>query len=604
MLQLLTLLFIIIFFVPSRAKGYVALISIAIGAIVAVSGAACSVLGVWVPYLPSFDVLSSLFVLIISIVGIAVATFAVGYIDGEQRRKSSISLSLHFASMVVLFYALLGVAGATQRYDFLLWWELMTIASFVLVIFDSSRKEVMHSAISYLVLMHVGFFFLLGGFTMLDGELLFGYGAMPIAVWLLFLIGFGLKAALFPLHSWLPGTYSAAHPHVAAMMSGGTTSVALYGIVRATLAADDMLSVGGILFALGIITAIYGAAMAVRDSDLKRLLGFSTIENVGVVLLALGLGVVGKATANDVLAYCGFAGALLHIMGHASYKTMLFLSAGSVFSAARTTDMNKLGGLFKRMPLTGWFFGAGTMSISAMPGFVGFFSEFIIYIGLFVSIANGSAPLVGILGIVVMSLVSGVSVMTFAKAFGITMLGEPRSEQAAGATEVKKMMNSAFILPLISVLVGGIAYGWFIFGSSDALFGVNVADFNMLGMMWWVEIAVGVLVALCGGFYILRHYLQRDRVISRDSTWRCGYDTPTSQMQYTASSLSDQLSRTTQWSTKTAAKKSPTANIMARMMRRWSSRLALFQTGKTNHYILHALLFFVLILILSIIGAI
>ncbi|MEG1607422.1 MAG: proton-conducting transporter membrane subunit, partial [Mucinivorans sp.] len=604
------------------AKVWAACLLIWWGAGVSVGRVLSSLIGVVVVGLPIFTTLSSLFVILICIAAVSVGLFAVGYLREQHSTHSAMAISLHGVALVVLFYSMVVIVSAMERYEFLLWWELMTLSSFMLVMFNGHRKEVLHGAVGYFVMMHLSFFFLLIGFSSLPAGELFGSGTMPWWVWLMFLVGFGFKAGLVPLHTWLPTTYSAAPSHVSAIMSGAMSAMGFYGLFRVLMASGDALIFGVTLFVVGCITALFGVIKATMQSDLKRLLAYSSIENMGIAVLALGLGAIGVATGSEALMVCGYGGALIHIMGHSAYKTMLYLSVGAVIFRTKSSAINTLGGLMRRMPITGSIFGVGVLAICSVPPFVGFSSEFTVLSGLFNSIALASNIVVGVIGITVLSLVGGLSLMAFGKAYGLTMLGVSRSQSACKATEVSGVMLCSAVLPLMSVVFGAMAYPYLVLSNSFSLFGVipTVDTWGVVDNLWVVTLALCVVVVLCLGFIALRFYLQRSRAISSAPTWGCAFAKIDSSMQYTSESLSAELQQTMsykplevdssrnvfvhqegQWK---EHNKKLVVNFRVRWMRRWSSRLALFQTGRTNHYILHALLFLLLILIISMLGLI
>lgn len=625
------------FVVPgTRFKGIVAAIAIAVGAVVAaVSGVTHIVMpgatGGSAGWLPGLDALGGVFALAVAISGVACAVYAVGYLPDHARGKSQSQVGLHFASLVAMFYAMLGVVRAGGVYEFLFWWELMTLSSFVLVMFDGHRKEVLHAAVGYLVLMHIGFFLLLGGFAAPGGgEAFFAGRGMSLPIFLLFLAGFGMKAGIFPLHMWLPVAHPAAPSHVSALMSGVMIKMGIYGIVRAALAlSPEAIAAAGLLvFVLGIVTAVFGIARAAVQTDLKRLLAYSSIENIGIICIGIGLGTLGRAMNSDFIAYAGLGGALLHVLGHANYKTMLFLGAGSVMSATHHRDMNRLGGLLKRMPVTGALFLLATLAICTVPGMVGFTSEFVLYDGLFGSIARGELIVVAAAGIVALALVGGLTLMAFTKAFGITFLGNPRACSARDAREVNAVMLLAQVLPLAGILVGPILYPYLVLENADALFGARYYAEPVIGTMISIEWVMGGVLLFTVLLLGLKWCLNRRARVAtlRRPTWGCAFTVPNKRMQYTASSYNRELQ--TMWGERGAERqvrelaeeeifpaghtfatedRDTTARAVtkwfAHELRRWTARLALFQTGKTNHYVLHGLLLLILILILSLCGA-
>ncbi len=614
-----------------RWKGMTAFAVIALGAVYVTAATGQLIATGESTLLPGVDLLSALFLLAVAISGFSASLFATGYVRRHADDKSRTQVSLHFAALVALFYSMAGVVTAHGQYPFLLWWELMTLSSFLLVMFDGRSKKVLHAAIGYLVLMHIGFFLLLGAFAVSGSTIFTGGDArqgIGLVVYLLFFLGFGLKAGIFPLHMWLPVAHPAAPSHVSAMMSGVMIKMGVYGVMRATLSlTENLYAVGIALFALGLASALFGIKRASAQTDLKRLLAYSSIENIGIIFAAIGFGTLGRAAGSDFVSYAGYGAALIHMLGHSNYKTALFLGAGSVVSAAHTADMNRLGGLLRRMPATGSLFLVSTLAICAIAPLVGFASEFVLLSGMFRSLSHGELIAVSIVGITTLALVAGLAVIAFSKAFGITFLGNPRSRSAFEAREVPAVMLLGSVLPTVGVVAGALLYPYIVLENADVLFGSRYYAAPMLDLLTRVEIIGGVVIVLTGGLLGLRRWLRRraEAVVSEQPTWGCAFTAPNKQMQYTASSFSSELQSTVERQSaegrepefadeelfparhtfRTPESDSTAAAVtryLSKILRRWTARLALFQTGKTNHYLLHALLLLVLILVMSLIG--
>lgn len=607
--EILILLAPLVFAFPRHMKSVVAAVIISLGAI---GAAIASIITLATSYsFPSFDGINSVFVLAIAIVGIASSIYAVGFTRDMLSEKKTTQISIHFLCLIILFYAMIGVVTSTSTYQFLLWWELMTLSSFILVIFEASRKEVLHAGISYLIVMHISFFFLLGGFSHTGTNM---WAAPSLIVWIVMLVGFGIKSALFPLHIWLPVTYLNTPTHVTAMMSGVMINMGVYGIIRTSMASNDPYTIGLILFCVGALSGLFGIIKAATHTGIKRLLAYSSVENMGIITMAIGLGTIGRAIGSESLVFCGYGGALLHTINHSVYKSMLFMAAGAVEKATRRSDLNLMGGLLQKMPVTGWVFAIGALAISAIPPFSGFFSEFTIFMGLFSIISDGSQPIIGICGIIILALIGGLAMMTFSKVFTITFLGRPRTKFDKPIQEANNTMVAAYALPLLCVVAGGAIFPFVLFPGADEILGLMVQI--MLGM----GIAIGIIVAL----WFIRRALQRGRAVDTQATWGCAFTAPNKNMQYTSSSMSRELQESMSSETKQSqvelteifpstqsfeTKHTDRANRLIthasqRFLRLSTARLAIFQTGKTNHYVLHALIFLILIFLLSIMEAI
>lgn len=416
----------------------------------------------------SMDPLSALFALIVSVGAVAAVLYSRGYLAHYLGRKSPAHISLHYTALATMFYAMLGVVTSEGGFSFLFFWELMTVASFLLILFDAERREVRRAALAYVIMMHVGFALLLIGFVRLDsvcgsadfallGEYFRTQPALPLFV--VFLAGFGMKAGMFPMHVWLPEAHPAAPSHVSALMSGVMIKTGVYGILRVTAQIADLPTLrtaGLILLVAGIVTGLWGVILAAAQNDVKRLLAYSSIENIGIVLIGLGIAALGKSSGNQLAAICGLSGALLHTLNHSLFKSLLFFGAGNILSQTHTTSLDALGGLGRHMPVTGLLFLAGTTAICALPPLNGFVSELLIYLGMLDGIASGSDVLASAAGLAALALIGGVVILAFTKLYGTVFLGAPRTHEVAEASEVDNFRIAAMALPLAGILFIGL----------------------------------------------------------------------------------------------------------------------------------------------------
>ena len=658
MLFIYTLLFLVvvvaaIFSTPLRAKAWTALALTAAGALWA-SVRAIGVLAdggtesLWM--IPgtlfggdsgSIDPLSALFVLLISIGSVASVLYSRGYLAHTLREKSPAHVSLHYTSLTVMAYAMLGVVCSDGGYSFLFFWELMTVASFLLILYDAQRREVSRAALAYLIMMHVGFVLLVVGFVRLDavcgratfdalGQYFHTKPALPL--FLVFLAGFGMKAGLFPLHVWLPEAHPAAPSHVSALMSGVMIKTGIYGILRTTAALGDLPvlhTAGMILLVVGIITGLWGVILAAMQNDVKRLLAYSSIENIGIILLAVGIAALGKASGNQMVALCGIAGALLHSLNHSFFKSLLFFGAGNILSQTHTTSLDALGGLTKHMPLTSLLFLAATAAICALPPLNGFVSELLVYLGLLDGIASGSNILASAAGLAALALIGGVAVLAFTKLYGTVFLGSPRSHEVAEASEVDNLRLAAMALPLAGILLVGLfpraavgcvtrAAEFFLRTPSDAADWLLSPTLTAVGRIAWGLILVVAILAW------LRRRTLRGRQVAEGPTWGCGFTAVNTRMQYTGESFSEGLQSIATSLTQNSGEGSPVGkgeifpdahrfdvghrDRIGRLFSAWwvellrliNQRVMRLRTGKINHYVLFALAFLALVFLLSI----
>jgi len=457
-----------------------------------------------------------------------------------------------------LFFNLLGssvalVLVARNSVLFLVAWEVMSLASYFLVVFEDERASVRRAGLTYLVATHVGTTFLLAFFVLLaerSGSFdlsAAGAAASPSSVlFALALVGFGTKAGVVPLHIWLPEAHPAAPSHVSAVMSGVMIKVGVYGILRSLLLVGPAPAAWGTtLVGLGVATGVVGALFAVSQTDLKRLLAYSSVENVGVILGGVGLGVWGAARGAPVVALLGFGGALFHALNHALFKGLLFLGAGAVRHATGTLEIDALGGLLRRMPRTGWCFLAGALAISALPPLNGFAGELLLYgSGLAAAAAFGPGEAAPALVLVAgLALTGGLAVIAFVKAFGIAFLGTPRSPAALDAHEAPATMTLPMVvLASACVLVGVVpAVGFALVEPAVELLAgtpeaglAGAAPGPLLAGLPRAALLLAVLLAAAAGS---RRAALRGREVREADTWGCGYPEDVPRGQYTGSSL-------------------------------------------------------------------
>ena len=348
------------------------------------------------------DHLSALFVLIFSVVYLPVSIYSCGYLkhynNGRKERLHYISLSLLISSMML-------VVTVTNSFIFLILWEIMSLSSFFLVSFDNEKPEVYDAAINYLIAMHIGVVFIISAFAWLSyrsGENNFdsfrvvlnsGKGIADLLFFISF-IGFGTKAGFFPFHSWLPKAHPAAPSHISALMSGLMIKTGIYGILRfLSLIDNPSKTIGFTLLALSSFTAIFGILYAMNDRDMKKQLAYSSIENIGIIGMALSVGILGAAFGNTYMAILGFTGAILHLINHSLFKTLLFFSAGSVYLNSHSRNMETMGGLIKKLPYTATIFIIASVAISGLLLENGFISEFFIYYSMLSGIKSSTSSL-------------------------------------------------------------------------------------------------------------------------------------------------------------------------------------------------------------------
>lgn len=646
---------LVIFLVPKRYKVWVATGVVSLVALAAITVAVMAFMGQPVELVkfvtPFFgeeslavDKLSALMLIIIAVASVATVLYSKGYVAGYLERYSEAHISMHYTALVTLVVSMMLVVVSSGGFSFLFAWELMTIASFMLILFEADRQEVRRAALNYLVMMHIGFLFLVAGFVMLynvTGSANFvainAYyeHANLLPLFVILFIGFGMKAGLFPMHIWLPEAHPAAPSHVSAIMSGVMIKTGVYGIIRIMqveeLRADMLFTIGLIVLVSGAVTGLWGVILAAMQNDIKRLLAYSSIENVGVILIGLGIAAVGHAAGSPLVGMCGMCGALLHMVNHSLFKTMLFFSAGNIYSKMHTTAMNQMGGLAKHMPITAILMLFATVAICALPPLNGFVSELLIYIGMFNGVSNGYEVLYSVTGIIVLSLIGGIVVLAFTKLYSVVFLGSPRSHHVAESTEVDSLRIVAMSIPAAFILIIGLAPQYVIrpiaHVAEEVTNSVNTIAVEhfapTLESLSYVSIAFILVVTL---LFFIKRRAQRNRTIAEGPTWGCGFTAVNTRMQYTGESFSEGLENIGKPLMKNTVDgravdkdeifplphryrirhKDKVDSLLGRwwvqMMHRINEYVMRLRTGKVNNYITFALLFFVVVLILTLCG--
>ena len=499
------------------------------------------------------DAISLIFLLPFLLVFAMSVIFGRDYWPQAQHHENSRKLRL-FHGLIAAAIAL--VLTAQNGILFLLAWEIMALASYFLITTEDDLEATRRAGFIYLVATHTGTLALFSLFALLDlscgtfslpaaGTL--PAGGVTTAIFLLALFGFGLKAGIMPLHIWLPGAHAAAPSHISALLSGIMIKTGIYGLVRITsLFAEIPLWWGWVLIILGVITGIFGVAYALAQHDLKRLLAYHSVENIGIITLGLGLALLGRSAGLPELAMLGLAGALLHVVNHSLFKSLLFLSAGAVIHATGTREIDQMGGLIRSQPWTAALFLGGAVAICGLPPFNGFISEWFIYQGSFRALIDQRLTLsLAILVAPVLALIGGLALACFVKVFGIVFLGAPRTPAAASGHDATLLMRATMLVLLAACLSIGLLPWLFAPLLESAtlawapLSGSGTITASMTSLIW-ISILGTALILFSGG---LSWWLHRRSFLAdaQQSTWGCGYLWPTTRMQYTASSFADTL---------------------------------------------------------------
>jgi len=591
------------------------------------------------------DQLSAYFILIIDMICFCGILYAGGYLRPYLPKKRSVFISLHLFSYVWLHGAMLLVTSLRDGIAFLLAWELMSLFSFVLVIFEAQKESTLKTGINYLLQMHLGFALIMIGFLIAanqTSELSFAGVAKYFErldnapLFLLFFAGFGIKAGFIPLHSWLPRAHPAAPSHVSGVMSGVMIKMGIYGIFRmVSLIQNDLMIIGIVVLAIGVISGLMGVIMAIMQHDLKKLLAYHSIENIGIIGMGIGVGILGRAVGDDALMILGLAGALLHNVNHALFKSLLFFTAGNVYYATHSVNMDNLGGLVKGMRYSSGAFLIGALAISGIPPFNGFISEFLIYSGVLHHLPQASfwMSLVAVTTTLGLVLIGGLCIYCFTKAFGMTFLGTRRQTQHPIVSEVPPIM----LLPaglLISAILA-IGFGASFFGNLmltilGQLTSVSSAKFSAdllqsLSMVSNINILLVIVIVVV---YAVKAWHQRGVEVKSGPTWGCGYTAGDYRHQYTPTSYADSLRQLVNplidykrhyksfgekeifpppKSFETENKdliEEKTVLSWVHLMVRYLPKAGIAQSGMINHYLIYPLLFLAILGLLTILNVI
>jgi formate hydrogenlyase subunit 3/multisubunit Na+/H+ antiporter MnhD subunit len=587
------------------------------------------------------DPLSALFIVIIAAGSIAASIYAIGYLKPYRGKKAPLGSHLFFLG--TLCASMLLLVTVRHALFFLIVWEAMSLSSCFCVIFEHDDADTVRAGIFYAVAMHIGVAFLSAAFILLSNKtgsydfrsftsVLSAHNRFSGIIFALFFAGFGLKAGFVPLHTWLPKAHPAAPSHVSALMSGVMIKTGIYGIIR-------IVMTGGIpstplalsLIAAASISAVYGILNALSCRDLKKLLAYSSIENMGIIGMGVGFGMLGMSTKNEAAAFLGFAGALFHTVNHSLFKGILFQCAGSVYQQTHLRDMEKLGGLVHRMPKTAFFFMTGCAAICALPPLNGFAGELLVFLGMLdtMTVSSVSIDVAAIGTIALLGFVGAMAIIAFTKLFSITFLGQARSEAPSHAHEPSAtMLIPMGIFVLISVMIG--LFPQYAFRVLVSPVQAIIATSGMTGLhseapaiLTGLSHAGLILLGIFAAVFTLRCILLRGKKV-RGTTWGCGYRAGSSRIQYTAHAFvhpfvfqagkmtgSDSNIEKPKGIFPASARflsvsrdliETAVVDPPVRLVGKLLGRFPEIQTGKTEIYILYGFLFLVACLVWTMIG--
>lgn len=587
------------------------------------------------PFCIGVDPLSAFFLLPVLVLSALAAVYGGNYLLAYRDRKSLASSWFFFNTFVA---GMILVLIARTAFLFLVAWEVMSLSAYFLVTFEHEKAEVRRAGWIYLVATHIGVVFLFAVFlllgrnaTSLEFDAFLDMPALSAAsaglIFVLALIGFGAKAGFVPFHVWLPEAHPAAPSHVSALMSGVMIKMGLYGILRVlTFLGQPASWWGPMLGGLGLLTALVGISLALYQRDVKRVLAYSSIENMGLIGVALGVGLWGCSSGLPGLALLGMTAGLLHVWNHALMKGLMFLAAGSVLHGTGTKDMESLGGLMKKMPWTANAMIVGAVAIAALPPLNGFVSKWLIYVSLLKCgfTTNDSRSLMALFAVGLLALIGALAAVTFVRLTGIVLLGSPRSDAARHAHESSPWMLAPMLLLMLlclSVAVIPQTVTGSMQGVPSQVLGQDA------GAAWLVEpseapldiigkINAGILLAV-GAVTLLFLAWTRQATRAGGATWGCGYVRPTARIQYTGGSFAEMVvehllpnflrPRTvrqaprglfpTQGDFVSSCPDPVSARVYEPFFRRWAerfSRLRILQQGQVQVYLMYIVLMVVL----------
>lgn len=558
---------IVLPFIPLRFKSIISIISVFLIALITSFIALNGFSGDGIEFLVNggsffgeiplrIDALAAWFILIINFTSVTGVLYGAGYLKSSTVHPSVISF--HWILYIVFQSSMLIVCMVQHSIAFILAWEVMSLSSLFLVLFDYTNPKVLKAGINYLVQMHLSVvlltvafiwvYFKTGTFDFKGISVFFGSNP-NIWLFLLFFTGFGLKAGFIGLHTWLPQAHPAAPSHISGVMSGVIVKMGIFGIFRiiACLKADYII-LGEIIITISLLTGLFGIMNAAVHRDFKKMLAYCTIENIGIIGIGIGLGLIGMGTGQGLLSFLGFGGALLHVLNHSLFKSLLFYSAGSVYRQTHTRDMDKLGGLIKKMPKSALLFLTGAIAIGGIPPLNGFISEFLIYCGILngINSAGISQITLMVISFAGLSMIGGISLLTFTKAFSTVFLGTPRQELKHEPVEVSLLMLLPQYFIVAAMIIIAFFPGYFIGIIGTVLNNntFNSVNFNIpdlqryIGILKNISLASFLLIAVIGFVFLLRWFFTRGSEVKYSSTWGCAYPAAGDRMQYTGKSFS------------------------------------------------------------------
>jgi hydrogenase-4 component B len=589
------------------------------------------------------DSLSGWFILLMNFTMLTGILYGRSYIKVYENKSGLINL--HFASFIINHVSMIGIYMVQNSLAFLYIWEIMALSSFILVIFEYKKPETLKAGINFLIQSHVCILLLTLGFIWVSsrtGSYDFNaireycYSAKPaisFILYLCFFIAFAIKGGFVPFHTWLPYAHPVAPSHISGVMSGVMLKLGIFGILRLLLLVNqNYLIIGYFILIVSVITGIYGVMLAIVQHNLKKLLAYHSIENMGIIGMGIGIGAIGIGTKNPYLAFAGFAGALLHTLNHSLFKSLLFYGAGNIYQAIHTLNIDSMGGLIKKMPQSSILFLIAALAICGLPPFNGFVSEFLIYLGLFEGIHSLSITLttISILSILGLALIGGLALLCFTKVYGIIFLGQERSHFNHEIQEAGPAKLFPGYLIVIFILIIGLFPQVFIrlLINPVSLFtnvlNQGLPDLKMINNLLSISLVAWAFILAIAVIWAIKQFVVRKDKKVIAPTWGCGYVAPNSNMQYTASSyvrnyqklirpllsmnkeeenINGMLSSPIQSQTHPYDKiEAIFIDFPLKLLNKILARVRFIQNGNVRYYVLYGMIFIFIIVIFSILS--
>jgi hydrogenase-4 component B len=502
------------------------------------------------------DALSGWFILLMNFTMLTGILYGRWYMKPYEKKSSEITL--HYISYVLNHLAMIGIFCIQHMLVFLCAWEIMTLSAFLLVIFEHDKMDTLKAGINYFIQAHISITFLTLAFIWVSshtGSYDFNaiavytshiHPALSFLLFLIIFIGFGIKSGFVPFHTWLPYAHPASPAHVSGIMSGVIIKLGIYGILRVILLIKvNYILVGYTILIISVISGVYGVMLAIVQHNLKKLLAYHSIENIGIIGMGIGLGCLGLGVRNPYLSFAGFAGALLHTFNHSLFKSLLFYASGTVYQATHTMEIERLGGLIKKMPKTAALFLIASIAICGLPPFNGFISEFLIYSGLFNGIVANplSSTIILVSALFGLVLIGGLAILCFTKVFGVVFLGTTRHPYPAAVIEAGfPRLFPKYMIVFFIIIIGLLPQLFIRFLTPAVILLTGSPDSTSLSepfikTMRAVSLSTIVFLLVCISVYLLKLKITTSKIITTSATWGCGYIAPTPRFQYTANSF-------------------------------------------------------------------